>query len=192
MGYIIDSHTGIKIKSATIYDLDGMNTAITSSDGFYSINLTANKEFWGLNYCKNGYLDTVIIVKPQVDKMIDIKLEPVLVNIDKLNPQTAHLKTGQVNKTHIVSWVVPDEALITADNLNIYEKRLGQISFLPFIGSNSLLSGAMVNNTSFNILAGYSGGIGGFFNYCKNVGGLQLAGFMNVAKEENNGVQSSA
>lgn len=194
-GYIIDSRTGIKLKSATIYDLDGMNSAITSAEGFYTINLMGNKEFWGLNYCKNGYLDTVIIVKAQNNTKIDIKLEPLLVDIDKLQPQTAHLETGQVNNSQIVNWFVSEEAQITATNLNIYEKRIGQISFIPFIGSYSMVSGAMVYNSSLNILAGYSGGIegvelGGLFNLDKNyMHGVQIGGIGNIVGKETVGLQ---
>lgn len=129
--------------------------------------------------------------------MIDIELEPILVDIDKLKPQTVHLETGQVNKTQIVSWLVLDEALIIADNLNIYEKKVGQISLVPFIGSNSLVSGAMVNNTSLNILVGYNGGIegvevGGLLNIDKNyMYGVQIGGIGNIVGAETDGLQIS-
>ena len=85
--------------------------------------------------------------------------------------------------------------MITADNLNIYEKRIGQISFIPFVGSNSMVSGALVNNTSLNILAGFSSGvegveIGGLLNINKDyMHGAQVSGFGNIVGAETDGLQ---
>ncbi len=75
---------------------------------------------------------------------------------------------------------------INAQNVDDYLGREFQLSFLPFLGTNRLLSGSIKNDYSLNILMGYSGGVhklevGGIFNGVRNdVQGLQIAGVGNI------------
>ncbi len=61
-----------------------------------------------------------------------------------------------------------------------------QVSILPFLGTNRLLSGSIKNDYSLNLLMGYSGGVrklevGGILNGVRNdVQGLQIAGVGNI------------
>ncbi|GAB3900697.1 hypothetical protein GCM10028803_24060 [Larkinella knui] len=72
-----------------------------------------------------------------------------------------------------------------------------QFSLFPFIGTNHTLSGRVINQYSFNLVAGYSLGVrslevGGFLNLVRGeVGGVQVAGFGNVVGEHVNGVQAA-
>ena len=77
-GTIYDSSTGKIIRSATIYDVDGKRTSITNNEGFYSILVPSNDDFKGLTYCKEGYLDTVIIIQAANDLTMDMRLNPVV------------------------------------------------------------------------------------------------------------------
>jgi hypothetical protein len=75
---------------------------------------------------------------------------------------------------------------INAQNVDDYLGRDFQVSFLPFLGTNRLLSGSIRNDYSLNILMGYSGGVrklevGGILNGVRNdVQGLQMAGVGNI------------
>jgi hypothetical protein len=94
-----------------------------------------------------------------------------------------------------------------------YNNRPFQVTFITPLGTNGTGSPRIINKLSFNILAGYNGGVdgfelGGFLNlsddYVKGVqiagfgniaGGdieaAQIAGFMNIDGGEVNGVQTS-
>lgn len=72
-----------------------------------------------------------------------------------------------------------------------------QVSFVPPLSTNGKENSISVNNLSFNILAGYSGGldgveIGGIVNIEKgDVRGVQVAGTANVVKGDVTGTQVS-
>lgn len=75
---------------------------------------------------------------------------------------------------------------INAQNVDDSLGQKFQVSLLPFLGTNRLLSGSIKNDYSVNILMGYSGGVrklevGGILNGVRNgVQGLQLAGLGNI------------
>jgi hypothetical protein len=75
---------------------------------------------------------------------------------------------------------------INAQNVDDSLGRKFQVSFLPFLGTNRLLSGSIKNDYSLNLLMGYSGGVrklevGGILNGVRNdVQGLQVAGVGNI------------
>lgn len=75
---------------------------------------------------------------------------------------------------------------INAQNVNDSLRRKFQVSLLPFLGTNRLLSGSIKNDYSLNLLMGYSGGVrklevGGILNGTRNnMQGLQVAGVGNI------------
>lgn len=201
-GTIYDSRTGEVIRSATIYDIDGERTSITDNEGFYSILLPATKAYKGLTYCKEGYMDTVIIIRPIEDLKIDMQLSPVIAeekiaeNVDSDSvPAAIQLEKPSFTEHRIVDAVIPAEALSHSSNLQLYERKLGQISFLPFAGTHTSRNGVYINRFSLNILAGYTGGvegleIGSILNIDRNyVNGVQISGFGNIVGKATRGVQ---
>lgn len=72
-----------------------------------------------------------------------------------------------------------------------------QVSILPGMGTNGMEAGNYTNNVSFNIIAGYNGGVeglelGGFSNTIKkDVLGLQFAGFSNQVMGQVTGIQGA-
>jgi hypothetical protein len=66
---------------------------------------------------------------------------------------------------------------------------------IPFVGSNWKVSGSITNRISFNLLAGYSGGVdgfelGGFLNMDRNdVRGFQIGGLGNIVGGNAKGMQ---
>jgi hypothetical protein len=75
------------------------------------------------------------------------------------------------------------------------EKKIAQISVLPFIGTNTLKSHEITNNVSMNLLWGVNGGVDGleigtFVNTVRNdVKGFQAAGLGNTVKRNVTGTQ---
>ena len=75
---------------------------------------------------------------------------------------------------------------VNAQNVNDSLGQKFQVSLLPFLGTNRLLSGSINNDYSLNLLMGYSGGVrklevGGILNGIRNdVQGLQIAGVGNI------------
>lgn len=70
-----------------------------------------------------------------------------------------------------------------------------QISFVPYIGTNGVNSGNVVNGVSLNVLGGYSAGTesfeaAGMFNINRgDMNGVQLAGLFNQVRGRVDGVQ---
>lgn len=70
-----------------------------------------------------------------------------------------------------------------------------QFSFIPYVGTNGMYSGNIVNDYSFNLLGGYSAGttkleMAGLFNINRNdMTGVQLAGLFNQVGGKVDGVQ---
>lgn len=185
-GYIIDSRTGEKIKEATVYEINGQIVSLSNSEGFYSLTIPAEYELQGLSYSKRGYLDTVIMVQPVQKSALNIYLNPLELPLQKLEYKSVNLKLNDLHNRRIVDALVSDEAKINSDNLVIHESKKYQISIIPFIGTNRKLSGSINNSLSFNVLAGYSGGVtgfelGGLLNIVEhNVNGSQIGGLANI------------
>jgi len=194
-GYIIDSRTGEKIKEATVYEVDGRIVSLSNSEGFYSLTIPSEKEVHGLSYSKHGYLDTVIMVEPAYKKNFDIYLNPEDIPLHKIEAKSVNVKLTDFHNRSIVDALVSDESKTISDNLVIHENRMFQISLVPNVGTNRKLSGSVDNNLSFNVLAGYSGGvngfeIGGLLNIVRrNVHGSQIGGIANIVGGSTNPFQ---
>lgn len=91
--------------------------------------------------------------------------------------------------------IVADTTKKATTNDTIYQA--GQVSFVPFFGTNGTNAAKTVNRFSLNILAGYSMGtkgfeVGGFANINKaDMTGFQAAGFTNIVGRNVNGFQSA-
>jgi hypothetical protein len=70
-----------------------------------------------------------------------------------------------------------------------------QVSFVPFAGTNGMLSGSVINQYSLNVLGGYAMGsekleLAGLFNVVRaDVGGFQAAGIFNATGRSADAVQ---
>lgn len=193
-GYVLDAYTGQALPSATIYEIDGRISAMTNSQGFYMMVLPPDRQFMGINYCRYDYIDSIVFIRPQESMQLDIALKPRNVTIQRVQSKTTVLEQNIEGRT-IVNWLVPEESMNTAKNINTFENTKMQVSLLPFLGSDYRLSGTKTNNLSLNILAGYTGAvdgveIGGGVNIVQNdVKGAQLAGFGNIVGKDTRGAQ---
>jgi len=192
-GYIYDAVTGEIISQASIYDLDERLVSSTDEAGFYSLNLPSNQDERMVSYSKTGYRDTVIVVRPSEINPVDMQLVPKPVPpqeqaLKGLPPESLHDRT-------MVAALVPGKSMVASENIPVIEERFFQVSFLPFVGSNHLISGLITNKVSLNVLAGYSKGVkgielGGLLNIARNdVSGVQVGGFGNIVGKDTKGVQ---
>lgn len=194
-GFIIDARTGEKIAEATVYEAGGQNITNTNHNGFFELTVPANKQVHGLNFSKRGYLDTVIMVQPRKAQRVEVQLKSRYKNMDKMNVRQADMGASNIDEMKVVKWMVPQETRVSSNNLRLFEGKAVQFSVVPFVGSNQLLSGSTTNNLSFNLFAGYSGGLDGFemgtfLNIIRyDMKGVQLSGFGSIVGEKTNGVQ---
>ena len=195
-GTIIDSRTGEKITTATVYNLNKIETALTDAAGIFSIKVVPETDYISLGISKVNYYDTIIYIKPTDKNNIELKLSPKPENINKLTPKTIQtISTKEINDDLLVNTFVSNEMLVNSMNLSDYNIKKFQLSLLPFAGSNHKLSGSITNKMSINILSGYSNGVdgvevGGMLNINKkDVKGLQVAGFGNITGRNVKGVQ---
>jgi len=195
-GFVYDRETGERITRATVYDLNKLESALSDSMGQFRIKVTPRADYIGLGISRKEYLDTIIYIRPTEKNNININLKRKEEHLERMMPKGINpLAYNNVDNLSIVKDIVSEEMMIHANNIDISENSIGQISILPNIGTNMKISGAMVNRVSVNLFAGYSGGVrgvemGGFINIIKNnVEGVQMAGFGNITGKNTNGVQ---
>jgi hypothetical protein len=196
-GYIYDAESGNALVNVSVYDPAGLVAALSDSMGYYNLTVPTKYEQLNLFYSKKNFYDTLIIVSPS-DQSIDIRMARQYPDydvppIESLQPVTY----APVEEVGIVQKFVASDQRVQAENIDITETRIGQISIWPNVGTNLKMSGQVENRLSLNILAGYSAGVkgvevGGLVNIDrKNVSGLQIAGLGNVVGGTTTGAQIS-
>jgi hypothetical protein len=195
-GFVVDAQTGQALANATVFEVDGQLAANTNSLGYYQLTIPSDRPMRGLNYCRFDYLDSVVFIQLTRSVQIDVPLKPRQTELQKIQTKTTLLE-HDLSSRNLVTWLVPNQALNTAQNVSLPQRTTMQVSLLPFVGSDYLTSGAKTNNVSLNILAGYTGGVNGvelgaFANIVHhNVKGAQLAGFTNIVGQNTTGVQAA-
>ncbi|MBE0646334.1 MAG: hypothetical protein IH596_00970 [Bacteroidales bacterium] len=194
-GYVRDGRTGHKLKDATIYEVARRKSVLSDSQGHYSFELPVGGDIQGLYFAKAGYADTVIFIRPVRDYTLNVPLKPLFGDILRISSRPAELQVNLIDSMALVNLLVPRKALITSENLQVYGTRAFQISLIPYVGTNWMNKGSYTSALSFNLLAGYSGGVNGFelgglVNIVRrDVRGLQVGGLANIVGRSTMGVQ---
>jgi len=189
-GRIFDSETNREMGNVSIFDIAKNNVALSDSTGFYSVTLSPKAQSIALLFSKENYYDTIVITGNKKTSAIDIhlhsKTKPAE-TFEKLEPKRILFVTSNdINAYGLVQAFVNVDMVTHSKNIIFQEKRVAQISLLPYLGSNSRISGSIINHLSVNVIAGYANGISGceigtVLNISKHdVKGLQLAGFGNI------------
>lgn len=103
----------------------------------------------------------------------------------------------RVEDTRAGKWLISAVQKISEKNIRDSFHRNWQVTLLPPLASNGILSGLVVNRLSWNIIAGYNGGLegvefGGLLNVLrKDMRGAQFSGFGNVVGGQVDGAQFS-
>jgi hypothetical protein len=196
-GFLIDAKTGEKIRFATVYDNASRQNTLSDPQGHYALDLPGHLHQAELNISRRGYFDTLIVVNPSRVAQLTVGLRPYPYANQPVASREPDLLEGELHdQLPLADWLVGQEQLQLVDNLDgpLHQFPV-QISLLPRIGTNRLLSGAMENNFSLNILAGYANGVNGFevgglVNLDRqNVRGFQVAGLVNVVGGNVSGFQ---
>lgn len=184
-GYLTDND-GKLIANATVYS-QAQNTAVATNEfGYFRLELETSDTSEQVNIKKRGYDD--VLLTPVRGKTTFVQLPLSEKENSTINQQTLMLNPlGIVNK----------EMLAASENLDESFKRVAQLSFLPHLGTNNLLSGSTSNLFSINILGGFVESVkvfevGGILNIVrKNAGVFQSAGVANFVGGKFIGIQSA-
>jgi len=164
-GQSVDASTGQALTGATIYRVDDLcNVAASSGDGTYALNVDSPDSTVFVAVSKRNYRDTVIAVNVRELQTLNVSLTP-----DSAQPVTY----SRVDSMELVKWFGPAIDWSFLENVNFDQIQTAQRSFVPGLSTNGRLSGEIVNNLSFNVLAGYTGGTRGF----------ELGGLLNINRQ---------
>ncbi|MCC7297963.1 MAG: hypothetical protein IT244_06470, partial [Bacteroidia bacterium] len=158
-GYIRDSETGETIAFASIYDSATLNATLSNEAGFYTLNVEQKPgEISQIGISKSAYKDTFILVKPADTKVLTVELDKI-----KDSMPVAALDSGKRNldKNIFVNSLTNAKQRLQSLNLSKKFTKGWQVSFVPYLGTNGVLSGKVTNSASFNIIGGYAGGLNG-------------------------------
>ena len=220
-GYVIDDQTGEKVSDASIYEKLRLSYASTNSQGYFKIRLKSKYKTAAITVSKQFYEDTTVIIEPRYNQSVNITIVPSeisehTVTIKPKNYQApesikvevplndsmhwlyTYVKRDSVlvERTALGKWLVSSRQRIQSINLKqFFTVRPIQGSIVPGLSTNGKLNSQVINNFSFNLFGGYSGGvngfeIGGLFNIDKrNVQYTQIGGLFNMVGGKVSGVQ---
>lgn len=192
-GVIRDPKTGERLANVSIYDKKTLRATTTDSSGYYRLKVKKQSE---IVISRLGYRDTLLQVSSQSPRYLPIELAPVVaLPADSMRIPASLQKTlkNAVSELEYFFNATFDKwhELNVPDTLH----RRFQVSFLPRIGTNHVLSEKVTNDWSVNILAGQSAGVrraevAGLGNFTKTgVEGVQVAGLFNANRGNCAGVQ---
>ncbi|MCR9173939.1 MAG: carboxypeptidase-like regulatory domain-containing protein [bacterium] len=206
-GYIIDALTKEKIPYASVYDSTSLEATISDEYGYYTITIP-KRENIELKAAKYGYRDTSVVLKSEGGSQ-NVYLMPTEEMIDR-SKDSADFEE-KVKRVPLIK--LSKEQKATIENIKENFRKSAQVSLLPIIGTNGVMSPSTTVDYSFNILGGLNGGvrvaeIGGIFNtvwdtvkYVQVAGvfnavggpqyGAQVAGVMNLNASSFEGAQVS-
>jgi hypothetical protein len=193
---------------------------VTDESGNFSLSIPYQNEEILLRIEKEGYSDSSLYLKRDDLKFLEISLRPEkAMEISISIPKDSNAVNENSNTDTTMVSFVQDSNIVAIDEkskmfdriLLLINKKMGlhyrnikdtiiekmQISFLPGLSTNRLISGNIINKYSFNILGGVSKGvkkleIGGLFNIDRNnVNNCQLAGLFNIVGGKVNGYQAA-
>ncbi len=220
-GYVVDDQTGEKISGASIYEKARLAVANTNAEGYFKIRLKSRYEKASITVSKEYYEDTTVSIEPRYNQSITITLVPLDINEhtsiigpagisapgaieleiplnDSVYWRYLYLKTDSVlvERTAFGRFLVSPKAKLQSLNLRkFFVEKPYQVSLVPGLSTHGSLNSQVINNFSFNVLGGYTGGtngfeLGGLFNIDKKaVQYVQIAGITNIVGGHVDGLQ---
>ncbi len=220
-GHVYNEQSGTAISEASVYEKKLLAGALTDQDGFFKLKLKSSKATAAtLTVSKEFYEDTSVVIEPNKSQQLTITLTPVEITFDRIIvspddylvpdsvktenredsvqkiPMLSAIDSGKVERTGMGKFLLSAKQKIQTVNLRkFFTTRPFQMSFVPGLSTQGIMSGQVINNFSLNVLGGYTGGtkgveIGGLFNIDKkDVQFFQAAGIFNVVGGETKGVQ---
>jgi hypothetical protein len=185
-GRVIDAKSKQPISDVSVVVVEEQNAEITASEGDYKLDFKNDDQVVHIAISKRNYRDTIIAIEGNYTGVIDIELEPMPLDLNDYS---------RADSLRFVRMMAGRKSLEHMKNVQFFQNKLAQFSFLPMAGTNGQLSGKTRNNISVNLLAGYSHSLrgvelAGFANIeRRDVEGIQMAGFANIVGRETHGIQ---
>jgi hypothetical protein len=178
-GYVVDEGSGERIKNATVYNPITLQSSTTDEFGYFQFQVkNPAEENFQLIVNKKDYADTLLVESRKS------RFQKIFLKSEGENASPIVRSLTEPMKNFWV-WTKGSVGFTNFENVQDTLSRGFQVSFVPFLGTNRKISGSVVNDFSFNILGGFSGGtnkaeIGGLFNINRrNVQYFQAAGLFN-------------
>jgi hypothetical protein len=215
-GYIRNSQSGDGILGSSIYEKQTLSGTVSSDYGYYRLAVVSKSPSIYVKYTRKDYRDTLVNVKFQNNGLIEMHMSlqsifpselqtetdspfvasPIITDTLNTDSNTQSviawtdtnsvIKKIKIEDTRVGKWFVGTVQKLNEKNIRDSFQRDWQISLLPGIGTNGVLSGLVQNRLSINLIGGYNGSLdgaefGGFLNVLKsNMHGAQFSGFGNV------------
>lgn len=205
-GYITDENNYV-IAYASIFDSVSLAATLSNQIGYYELKLEAGNKPVYVKVSREKYVDTFIVVTPSSHQTINIMMRnesaPVVIApivVDSTHDYSDTVEAApkrRIENIPILDSLIGFRRLMLASNVKGRIKRSGQISLLPFVSTNGIMSGSVSNRYSFNLIGGYTGGtsvaeFGGVFNIDRgDVKYFQFAGGFNLVEGNTKGIQIS-
>jgi len=214
-GVILDENTGEAVSQASVYDKQGLVATLSDEGGFFTIRLRNRSSPAALTVSKQFYEDTTVRIEPGVNQKITITVAPSSINKKmvtigpegylpsdsirvELDGVPVYLRQDpiRVEMSGLGKFLLSSKLKIQSINLHKYFiQQPFQLSLVPGLGTQGILSPQITNKLSLNIIGGYTAGLtgvelGSVINIDKGrVQGLQAAGITNVVGGPVKGVQ---
>lgn len=196
-GKVIDSKSKKAIEGATVLDVYGSQSALTSATGDFELPLTHKYKELVLSISKNDYLDSSVLLLP--------KNQTLTFHLSKIESRSKEIHLTKIENIPVKTveayplgrLMIPQLLVTHSNNIQGYTKRRFQLSLTPGLSSNLKIAGTVKNDISINLIGGYNYGvevleIGGAFNINRtDVNGVQIGGMANLVGNNVNGVQIS-
>lgn len=207
-GYVVNAATGEKLSGVSVYDEHSLTAAVTDRYGYFNLMLRDPQTTNRLLVTRKNYGDTLLLVREDTYLFLHIPLVPELkpeipVAIQYDTITRIQRDTVTVYAPVLTDTVFQEPEKQTVDPPAVYKQndtllyRLAQASLIPFVGTNRMQSGRVINNFSFNLIGGYAAGVkgvelGGAFNITRvYMQGFQAAGVANINNGRADGVQAA-
>lgn len=222
-GYIRNLENGDGLSQASIYDKQTLSGTVSGDFGYYKLEVSSRLSVIELRFSKSDYKDTIVKIGFQNNGVIDchinlVSLIPTIpkeiesddtlipiqisdsVQLDTSKPQLVWADSSSksdfnIENTRAGKWLISAIQKLNEKNIRDSIHRDWQVTFFPPISTNGELSGLVVNKLSWNLIAGYNGGLdgvefGGLLNVLRqNMRGAQFSGFGNVVGGDVEGAQ---
>lgn len=170
-GYINSPETGKPLANASVYSSDFNTYTVSDQYGYFKLDIDDSKPLEPIKISKVGYCDAELSRAAVDSGFIEAQLH---------NTCAVPLRGSdslQNRSTLLSSFILPKEKINFLRNISDTVFTAIQISVLPFVGTNALLSGNATNATSINVTVGY----------VKEIKGLELGAILNIVKENVDG-----
>ena len=188
-GYVINAFTNEKVPFASVYDSVSLEASISDEYGYFALTMQKRDNI-ELKAAKYGFQDTSVIIGNNGGSQ-NIYLMPTEEMINR--SQDSLEFEEKVKRVPLIK--LSEEQKATIENIKENFRKKAQVSLLPIVGTNGVMSPSTTVDYSFNILGGLNGGvrvveIGGIFNTVwDTVKYVQIAGVFNAVGGPQYGAQ---